>query len=67
MELLTKKGCCTMGSKGDYYCVRCNWSGDHPEAPREKEKWNSCPVCRGHALPSSRKTGARKDNCACSG
>ena len=60
MEMLTKKGCCTVGKKGAYYCVRCNWSGDEPEQPREKDKWHCCPVCRGHALPISRKTNARE-------
>jgi len=59
MEMLTKKKCCTMGGKGAYYCVRCNWSGDQPKEPRENDRWHSCPVCRGHVLPQSRKTSAR--------
>jgi len=39
----------------DYYCIRCNWRGDHPESPRQGEQWHSCPVCRGHTLPWERR------------
>lgn len=55
MENKRDRTCRIHTGPADYYCVRCNWRGDHPEDPLRDAAWHSCPVCRGNVLPWAKR------------